>query len=107
VEDRSLLVVEGLVEGDQALLEAEDGGLGAVGELELGQDAGDVRLDGAVVGVAGAPAGKAKVGAAAKLAGQAQPVRPSRSGSSARSTTPAWLQIPWASAATSNRGRCW
>src|SRR6266487_2819087 len=42
----SLLFVERLVEWDQALLQAEDGGLGAVGEVQLGQDAGDVGLDG-------------------------------------------------------------
>jgi hypothetical protein len=40
-----------------------------------------------VVGVAAASAGKAKVGAAAKLAGQAQPIGQL----SASSTTPAWL----------------
>ena len=39
------LVVERLVEGDQPLLQAEDRGLGAVLQLQLGQDAGDVRLD--------------------------------------------------------------
>src|SRR4029450_1829060 len=37
--------------------------------------------------------------------GQTSRVGPSRSASSASSTTPAWLQIPWASAATSNWGR--
>src|SRR5262245_21450801 len=49
----SALVVEGLVEGDQVLLEAEDGGLGAVGELQLGQDAGDVGLDGLLADLQG------------------------------------------------------
>ena len=42
----SLLFVECLVEGDETLLEAEDGRPGAVGQPQLGQDAGHVRLDG-------------------------------------------------------------
>src|SRR6266566_26028 len=68
----SLLFVERLVEWDQALLQAEDGGLGAVGEVQLGQDAGDVGLDGLLADRQG-PSDLA-VGAAVGQGGQDLPL---------------------------------
>src|ERR1035441_2650497 len=38
-------LLERLIERDDVMLQAEDRGLGPVGETELGQDAGDVALD--------------------------------------------------------------
>jgi hypothetical protein len=57
-----------LVRGDEALVQAEARGLGAVGELQLGQDAGHVRLHGLLADLNGP--GDLAVGAAAGPGGE-------------------------------------
>jgi hypothetical protein len=84
----ALLLVEGLVEGDQALLQAEDGGLGAVGQPQLGQDAGHVRLDGLLADLQ--RLGDLAVGAATGQRGQDLQLPRGDSWSSARRPTAAW-----------------